>query len=141
VALLFDFSQMAYLQLRGSRTAAAAGRPVLRFRLLLALKIAAEIAGAALVALKCRGAEGAALALGGHMVFNLLNNVIVSGNGDVKPFPAQARKPLIVTDALFTGLCVVCTCTDGLPALVCASVFTAFSSVYLFFKFVLKRKI
>jgi hypothetical protein len=141
LALLFDFGVMAALQLRGARAAAGAGAAVGRFRALLALKVAAELGGAALIVFRAAGAAGAATALGGHLAFNLLNDVIVAPNGAVRSFPAPARKPLIVTDALLTAVCVAGALTGGVPSLVLGAVFAAFSSVYCFFKYVLGRKL
>jgi hypothetical protein len=141
LGLLFDFGIMQFSQTRGARAAAAAGRDVRAFRALLALKIGAELAGAALVVFRGAGAAGAALALGGHLAFNLLNGTFVALNGDVKTFPLPARKPLIVTDALLTAVCGLGAVTTGAPAIAAAALFAAFASVYCFFKFVLKRKI
>jgi hypothetical protein len=143
LALLFDFGVMAAMQLRGSRAAAVAGKAadVAAFRWLLALKIGAELAGAALVVFRGMGAAGAAVALGGHLAFNCMNGCYVSPEGAVKAFPAPARKPLIVTDAALTGVCALGAVTAGVPALVAASLFAAFASVYCFFKYVLNKKI
>jgi hypothetical protein len=142
VGLLFDFSQRAFLQTRGALKAAAAGRPVSQFQLLMAMKIGMELTGAALVSIKGRGCEGAAVALFGHLVFNLLNDQAVTFDGVVTPFPAEARKPLIVTDALLVLACVGASLARGpvLPV-VFAGAFAAFAAVYLFFKFVLNKSI
>lgn len=139
VGLMFDFSQRAFVQSRGARLAAAAGRNVLNFRLLCAMKIVCELSGAALVSLKGRAAEGAALALLGHLVFNFANDLMVSLNGDVATFPAAARKPLIITDAFLVTMCVGAALAQGPVAYVFAGLFTAFSAVYLFFKFILGK--
>jgi hypothetical protein len=141
LALLFDFGVMAAMQLRGSRAAAAGGAAVGRFRALLALKVGAELAGAALIVFRAAGAAGAATALGGHLAFNLLNNVIVSADGAVRAFPAPARKPLVVTDALLTAVCAAGALTSGVPELVLASLFAAFAGVYCFYKYVLGKKL
>ena len=142
VGLLFDFSQRAFLQTRGAQKAAAAGRQVLRFRLLCAMKIALELGGAALVSIKGLGAEGAAVALFGHLVFNLLNDQAVTFAGVVTPFPAQARKPLIVTDALLVVACVGASLARGpVVPVVFAGVFAAFAAVYLGAKFILNKSI
>ena len=141
LALLFDFGIMAFMQMRGSRAAADKGRDVRAFRALLALKIAAELAGAALVTFRGAGAAGAACALAGHLVFNWRNDVFVSPDGAVKAFPRPARQPLIVTDAALTAVCALGVAAPGLPALVAGGVFATFASVYCFFKFILGRKI
>ena len=142
VGLLFDFSQRAFLQTRGALTAAAAGRNVLQFQLLCAMKIMLELTGAALVSLKGLGCEGAGIALLGHLVFNLLNDQAVTFGGVVTSFPAEARKPLIVTDALLVATCVGASLARGpvLPV-VFAGAFAAFAAVYLFFKFVLNKNV
>ena len=142
LALLFDFLLMVWGQMRGSRSAVAAGRPVGTFRPLLALKIAAELAGAALIVARGAGAAGATVALGGHLAFNLLNGVVVSGEGAVREFPRAARTPLIVTDAALTAFCAVGTLAAGQTAATCAGgVFAAFAATYCFYKFVLGKKI
>ena len=142
LALLFDFMQMAWMQLRGSRCAVAAGRATGTFRPLLAVKIGAELGGAALVAFRGAGAAAATLALGGHLVFNLLNSVLVSGEGDVRGFPAPARKPLVVTDALLTAVCAVGALAPATHAATVAGGFVAaFAGIYCFSKFVLGKKI
>jgi hypothetical protein len=45
-----------------------------RFRALLALKLAAELGGAALAALAHNGCAGATLVMAGHLAFNALND-------------------------------------------------------------------
>ena len=142
LALLLDFLLMAWNQMRGSRAAKSAGRPIGTFRPLLALKVAAELAGTALIVFRGAGAAGATVALGGHLVFNLLNSVAVSAEGVVRDFPRPARKPLIVTDALLTAFCAVGALAPGQTAATCAGgLFAAFAATYCFYKFVLGKKI
>lgn len=141
LALLFDFLLMAWNQMRGSRSAEAAGRATGAFRPLLALKIAAELGGAALVVFRGAGAGGATLALGGHLAFNLLNGVFVSAEGTVREFPRPARTLLIVTDALLTAVCALGILAPGVPATAAGGLFAAFAGVYCFYKFVLGKKI
>ena len=141
LALLFDFLIMVWGQMRGSRSAAVAGRVIGNFRPLLALKIGAELGGAALVVFRGTGAAGATLALGGHLAFNLLNGVFVSGEGEVREFPRPARKPLIVTDAVLTGVCALGALAPGACATAAGGVFATFAGVYCFTKFVLGKKI
>ena len=142
LALLLDFLLMAWNQMRGSRSAKAAGRPIGTFRPLLALKILAELAGTALIVARGTGAAGATVALGGHLAFNLLNSVSVSSEGAVRDFPRPARTPLIVADGVLTAFCVVGTLVPGQTAATCAGgVFAAFAAVYCFYKFVLGKKV
>ena len=141
LALLFDFVVMVWGQMRGSRSAAVAGKAIGTFRPLLALKIACELGGAALIVFRGLGAGGATLALGGHLAFNLLNSTFVSGEGEVREFPRPARTPLIVTDAVLTAACAVGALAPGAPATCAGGVFAAFAGIYCFTKFVLGKKI
>ena len=142
LALLLDFLLMAWNQMRGSRSAKAAGRPIGTFRPLLALKIVAELAGTALIVARGTGAAGALVALGGHFVFNVLNSVSVSSEGAVRAVRGKSRTPLIVADAVLTAFCAVGTLAPGQTAGTCAGgVFAAFAAIYCFYKFVLGKKV
>ena len=139
VALSVDFSQKAFLQLRGARAAlaAGAGAAVRRYQACMALKLAAELGGLALIALRSAPSWGCALAFAGHVAFLLLNSLVVSPSGAVRETSMEARRGIASIDATLAALCVSAALVPAY-ALLPASLVTLFATVFLFDKFVRK---
>ena len=165
VALSVDFSQRAYMQLRGARMALAQGRQVRRFQACVAAKASLEVAGLYLAAVKSLGGWGCALALSGHALFHLVNTQSVSFDGAVKEIPQAARRGIASIDAALAGacaraggrlgrdgamatyarfssagLCAASALLNGPYSLAPASLVALFAVVYMFDKYVRKTK-
>jgi len=140
VALSIEFSQRAFLQLRGARAALAsgAGAAVRRFQACMALKLSAELGGLALIALKGAAGWGCALAFAGHVAFLLLNSLVVSPSGAVREVSLEARRGIASIDGTLAALCVAAALVPAY-ALLPASLVSLFATVFLFDKFVAKR--
>lgn len=148
LALSIDFGIMGMLQLRNSRDLQDRGVDVKRFRLCLYFKLLAEIGGLALLVLKQEPGLGAALSLGGHLLFNSVNNEVMgvtpSGVIAVRPLPFEARKVMVIFDGILTALCLASWATvEAAPmvSLGAAGIVAAFAVYYLGMKYVLKKKL
>lgn len=139
VALNVEFSQRAFLQLRGARAALSAGAnaAVRRFQACMALKLFAELGGLALIALRGAPAWGCALAFGGHVAFLLLNSLVVSPTGAVRETPLEARRSIASIDGTLAALSVAAAVVPTY-SLLPASLVALFAFVFLFDKFVRK---
>ena len=141
LALLFDFALTAAQQVRACAAAlrAGGGAAVGRFRLLLTAKLACELGGTALLVLKQAPAAGAALALGGHLLFSSCNTVMVQAGGGTKPVPPPVRRGIATADALLVALCVGGMAPLAPVRLGCAAAFGALVTVYMVWKVILKK--
>jgi hypothetical protein len=140
LALLCDFGPQARAQLRGARAAAAAGSLDVRcYDALLALKVAAELGGAALAAFApSGGCAGATLVLAGHLAWNGLNDVYIGEYGTVHPSPLEGRLLLVRIDAALTALglaaCAAQAAACPPAALAASAAFSAGTGGWVLFK-------
>jgi hypothetical protein len=123
VALLCDFAQQAAVTARALRTAAAGvGDNARRVRTLqpwLALRLAAELGGAALAAATRSGCAGATLLVFGHMLANASTDTRLFRDGDAYTLDAGQRRRQLAAGAALTALGVVACATGAagpLPA-------------------------
>jgi hypothetical protein len=123
VALLSNFGLQAWASARGARAAAAlGGDDALAARALqpwLALKLAAELGGAALAAATRSGCAGATLLVTAHLLCNAMTDVRLSQYGGTYSLSAQERRRQLAAGAALSALGVVACATGAagpLPA-------------------------